>query len=152
MLGEARDEVAPFSPVFGRRNNRVIPERMQYRLGGKLLRHEAEFHKGVDPALYQSVVNLIDIRKVVNRSAVGVFAVDADLIMKNRVEADIFEPSNLFNVVQITAITFAQAQDRAPGSEHALPEMWEGMGSSGEIDVDHLCRRLNLGRRGLRDK
>ncbi len=72
---------------------------MQRLLGSEPLRHEAEFHERMDAALHQSVVNLVDVGKIVDGSAVGVLAVDADFIVKNRVEANVVEPSDLFDVV-----------------------------------------------------
>jgi len=56
----------------------------------------------------------------------------------------------LFDVVQIATITFAQAEDRAAGSEHAFPKMRKRMNPCGEINVDHLGKGLSLGLRGSR--
>ncbi len=100
--------------------------------------------------LHQPVVNLIDIRKVINRRTVDVLAVGPDFIVKNCVEADIVESGDLLDVVQIAAITFAQAEDRASRSEHAFPKMRKRMNACGEINIDHLGRSLSLGLRGLR--
>src|ERR1700730_2881408 len=150
MLGEVRDQVAPFRPVFRRRNNWLRPKRVQNLLGGELLRHETEFHERMHAVLHQPVINLIGVGKVINGSAAGVLAVDSNFVVKNCVETNVLEAGDLLDVMQIAAIAFAQAQDRAPGSEHALPKMRERMSPRREIDINRLRRSLSLRLRGWR--
>ena len=57
----------------------------------------------------QTVVNLIDVRKVINGSAVLVFIVNADLIIQDCMKANVLEAGDLLHVLQVPAIAFAQA-------------------------------------------
>ena len=58
----------------------------------------------------------------------GVFVVEADFVVKDGVEADVFEIGGLLYLAQVAAVTVAERQDGAAGAEHLLPEMREGMG------------------------
>jgi hypothetical protein len=59
--------------------------------------------------LDQPVINLIDVRKVINGSAVLVFIVNADFVIQDRVKTNVLEAGDLLHVLQVSAIAFAQA-------------------------------------------
>src|ERR1700676_3557549 len=61
VLCKGRDEVSPSCPVFGRRNDWLVPERVQNLLGRKLSWHEAQFNERADPVLQKTVVDVVDI-------------------------------------------------------------------------------------------
>ena len=67
------------------------------RVGGQLFRHEAQLDEGPDAVCEQAVVDLIDVGEVVNRIALRVFVVDADLVVKDGVEADVLEVGGLLS-------------------------------------------------------
>ena len=71
--------------------------------------------------LHQPVIDLIGVRKVINGSAVDILAIDPGFVVKNCVEANVFEPGDLLDVAQIAAIAFAQTQDRSSRSETCAP-------------------------------
>ena len=56
-------------------------------------RHEADFDHGAHSVRQQSVINLVNVRKVVNCRATLVFVIDADVVMKDGVKADVAEVS-----------------------------------------------------------
>ena len=66
----------------------------------------------------------------------GIFVVDADFVVQDGVEADVFEIGGLLHFAQVAAIAFAQTQDRPAGAEHLFPEMGEGMSGGSGIDFD----------------
>ncbi len=126
--GELGDEVVPLIPVFGWRDVLLVPERMERVLVRRqFLRHETQFDERTNTVVQQAVINLIDIRKVVQGMTLGVFVVDSNLIMKNGMEAHVLEAGNLLHIAEIVAITLAQSDDGALGAEHVLPEVGERM-------------------------
>src|ERR1700678_426078 len=101
--------------------------------------------------LEQAVINLVDVRKVVNRITGGVLIVQAHLVMENCMEANVFEICDRLHVAQIASIAIAQAQDRAPRSEHLLPKMRKGMRRAVDIYFDGFWggRILGSGNGGM---
>src|ERR1035437_8046864 len=73
--------------------------------------------------------------------SLGVLVVDSDFIMKDGVEAHVFEAGNLLYIAEIVAIALAQRHDAALGAEQVLPEMGERTGGGGGVD-DHGFRIL----------
>src|SRR5579871_89271 len=67
MLRKRPHQIVPTLVIFGRRHNRVIPERMNVLAEGELLWHEADFDERTYSVLEQRIVDLVDIRKVVDR-------------------------------------------------------------------------------------
>ena len=53
---------------------------------------------GRTPFFEQTIVNLIHIGKVVEGLPVGIFVVDADLVIEDRVEADVLETGRLLHL------------------------------------------------------
>ncbi len=72
----------------------LVPEGMRRQIGGQLARHEAEFHEGLYSVLQQAVVDLIDVGEVVDRMALGVFVVNAHLVLEDGVKADVLKTGN----------------------------------------------------------
>src|ERR1700731_797089 len=91
MLSKYGNEVAPFIPVLWRRNVRLVPEAMQSVLSRQLLRHEAELDKRLHAVGQETVINLIDIGEIVDGLPLTVLVVQTDLVVKNGVEANVFE-------------------------------------------------------------
>src|SRR5579862_159481 len=64
--------------------------------------------------------------------------------MKNRVESDIAHPGDLSYLLEVVPIAFAQRENRAPGTEHVLPEVRKGAGGRRNIDGNMLLFRGTL--------
>ena len=150
VLGELGDEIVPLIPVFGWRDVLLVPESMKRVLvRGQCFGHETQFDERTHPVVQQAVVDLIDIRKVVQRMALGILVVDSNFIVEDGVEAHVLEAGNLLYIAEIVAIALAQRHDGALGAKHVLPEMGERMGGGGGVDdylpmilqgVRYLCR------------
>ena len=69
-----------------------------------------------------------------------VFVVDAYLIVKDGVEANVAEVRYFLHCAEVVAIAFAQGEDGAAGAEHLLPEVGEGGGLGVGVDLDDLLR------------
>lgn len=92
MLRELMDQVAPAGVILWRIDIVVVPKWMRAIRRCELLGHKAQFDKRPDAILEEDVVDLVDVGKIVNGSAQGIFVIDADFIVKIRVEADVPEP------------------------------------------------------------
>src|SRR5712692_9922981 len=145
MPRKVLNELLPFVPVFRRRNVLFVPEGMErVRIGGKLFGHEAELDEWADVILEQAVVNLIYIRKVVNGLAIVVLIVQANFVMEDGVETNVFECGDAFRFAEVVAVAFAESDDAALRTKHSFPEMRERMGRSRSINLDGLCGRSGL--------
>src|SRR5208283_1065849 len=113
MLSERGDEAIPTGPILRRGNIRVVPKGMKSMAGSQLIGHETDFHERTHSGGEQSVVDLIDIREVINRMPLAVFRIDADFVIKNGMKAYVVEVRDLLNRAQVVAIVFTQAQDGA---------------------------------------
>src|SRR5712664_4768930 len=123
MPRERLDKLLPFAPVLWRSNILLVPERVQgVRIGGELLGHEAQFDERTHFVVQQSIVDLIDIGKVVDRFAGSVFVVNADFVMEDGVEAHVFESGDALRLAQIVEIAFAKGEDVATGCENMFPQ------------------------------
>src|SRR5215469_683832 len=112
MPGEVVNQVTPTVPIFRGRNNGFVPEGMEHRRRcGQLAWHETEFNEGPHSSLQQSIVDLINVRKVVSRMALGVFFVDSNTIVQNVMEAHVLELSDFFHCAQIATIVVTQSQN-----------------------------------------
>ena len=87
---------------------------MIIRLGRQRLRHEADLYKGPHAIGQQPIVDLIDVGPVVDRVALLVLAVDAVLIVEDRVKAHVLETGDLLYAPEIVAIPRPQAEIGAP--------------------------------------
>ena len=114
MLGERSDQSVPFRVVLRRRNNLLVPERVIIQLGRQRLGHEADLHKRPHAIGQQPVVDLIDVGPVVDRVALLVLAVDAVLIVEDRVKAHVLEAGDLLYAPQIVAVALTQGEIGAP--------------------------------------
>src|ERR1700735_1039234 len=123
-------------------------------IGGELLRHEAECDEGPDTVSKQPIVDLIDIRKVIDRgvarglrckagildAAIGV--VETDIVHQNAVETNGLKVSGLLDGPQVIAIALAQREDGAAGAERLFPEVGEGRAGIVGVNRHHNMRRL----------
>ena len=91
MLCELADEFGPLFVALGRGDVGLVPEILILRFGGQLFGHEAQFDEGPHTGLQQAVVDLVHVGEVVDRFTGGVFVIEADFVMENCVEADVFE-------------------------------------------------------------
>jgi hypothetical protein len=80
---------------------------------GKLARHEADFDERPHAAFEKTVVDLIDIREVIDGIAPIVFVVNADFIMKDGMETDVVEISGLLHGYLVVAVALTKGQDCA---------------------------------------
>src|SRR5277367_3756326 len=145
MLGECRDHCSPAFVVLWRRDNRFVPKRLASIGGGQLPRHKAQLYERAHMILEHTVVDLVDVRKIVNGLAGCIFVVHADFVMEYSVEANVFEIGCGLHFAQVAAIAVAQAQNGAAGAEHLLPEMWKGMGGTVEVNFHGFRHGCVLG-------
>src|ERR1700683_658073 len=110
-MGKLVHEFAPSLVILRRIRQGLVPKGVRGLAGCKRLRHETNFNKRFHSKREDSVVNLVDVRKVVNRIALGIDGVDTDLIIENRVEANVFEIGNSLNFYKILSIAVAQRKD-----------------------------------------
>src|SRR5580704_16552174 len=128
----------------------MVPKLLRDLLRRELCGHETYLDKRTNAVLQQAVVDLIDVGKIVDGIARGIFVVQAYFVVENRMEADVVETGGLLHHAEIVAVAFAQRQDGAAGAKHALPIMGKGM--AGRIDIDGegftlYCWRRLRGRR-----
>ena len=114
------------------------------RVGGQLLGHEAQLDKRPNFILQQPVINLIDVREIVERLSRRVFVVQSRFVMKNGVEANILKTRDAFGFAKILAIAFAQRKNGPPGAKHFFPEVWKRMRSGIRVNFDYFSGRLRL--------
>src|SRR6185437_16432446 len=103
--------------------------------------HEAQLDEGPYSVLKKPVIDLVDIREVVNRLAVAILVVNANIVVQNRVEADVLKLGGFLHLAEVGVIVLAQTQHGAPGAEHLLPEVREWMRRRAWIERDGLVRR-----------
>ena len=96
---------------------------MKRRLGRQLPRHEAQLDKRTDAIRQQTVVDLVDVGKVVARPPRIVLVVEAHLVVEDGVEPHVLDARCRLDLSQIVPVTLAQRQDGASGPEHAFPEV-----------------------------
>src|SRR5436305_8386126 len=137
MAREYFDQLVPCLPVFWWRDVLLVPERVKSAgVRCELLGHEAELDEGADFVLEEPVVNLVDVREIVEGLARGVLIVKTNFIVKNGVETDVFEIGDAFGLEEVVAIIVAKREDRTTGAEHFFPEMGEWMRWGVEVDFD----------------
>jgi len=112
----------------------------------KFFGHEAEFNKGTHAVGKETIVDLIDIREVVNGISLRVFVVDTHFVVEDGMETDILEIRDLSDLPEIATITVAQSQDRAAGTKHLLPEVRQGVRRGRAVNHNGLFSGL-LGER-----
>ena len=121
-------------------------------VGGHRLRREAEFDEGADVLGEEAIVDLVDVGEVVDGSVVGGLrleawvlglaagVVEADLIVKDGVEADGLEVGRLLYGAEIVAVALTEGEDRAAGAEGLLPEVRERGGGGFCVNDDFVLR------------
>jgi len=107
MPREFDDEPVPFAPIFGRRDVRFVPEWMGHIPGGEFFGHETQLHERPHAVGQQAVVNLVHIRKIINRLALVILIVNADFVVENGVEPDVIESGNRFDFAQVPPVIVA---------------------------------------------
>src|ERR1700730_953394 len=148
MPRKSLNQLLPFAPIFRRRYVLLVPERvLGIGIRRQLLWHKTQLDKRSHFIFKQSVINLVYIRKVVHRLSIFIFVVQSDLIVKNGVEANIFEVRDSLDLPQIVPVTFAQRQRRAPRTKHFFPEMWERMRWRRGVDFHRHWRALRASAR-----
>ena len=87
---EGLDEGVPLGHVFGR-GDVALPPEDGLGAAGEGGGHEGELDEGADVAGEERVVEGVDVLEVVDGVAVGVFGVDAHVVVEDAVEADVVE-------------------------------------------------------------
>src|SRR2546423_14056811 len=104
MLNEVRNEIFPFIPILRGRNDRMVPKGVQHLLGGELLWHKTQFNKRSHSILEEAIVNLIDVRIIVDGRTVAAFVVQTNFIVKDRMESNVFKSRGVLNSAKVLAI------------------------------------------------
>src|ERR1700727_2181384 len=92
VLRELRHQGIPGFETPGGRDVRLVPEGMEcVWVEGKLLWHEAYLDHGTDTVLQQAIIDLIDVREIVDRVSVLILVVDTDLVVQDGVEPDVLK-------------------------------------------------------------
>src|SRR5690242_7542852 len=138
MLCERFNQAAPFSRIFRRRWERLVPEGVRCQIRGELARHEAKLDKRLHSIFKKSIVDLIYIREVIDRPALRILIVDPHLVMEDGMKADISEVRNLLHSPQVRPIAITEAKHSAAGTKHLLPKVGKGMGGRIRIDRDRF--------------
>src|SRR5580698_4610228 len=144
VFGERGDEVFPLAPILWRRHVGLVPESMQGVMSSQLLRHEAQLNKRSHVFGEQTVIDLIDVGKVVRGATLAVFVIQTDFVVENRMEANVIKIRRLFDLAQVSPIAVSQAKRGASRAEHLLPEVREGMRRSSRVYNDYLWIRTDL--------
>ena len=110
MFRELINKVIPFIPIFGRRDILLVPKSMQRILGRQLLGHKTQLNKRAHSVLQEPIVGLIHVGEVVYRPTFAVFVVNAHVVEKDCVEANVFHLRDLFYFPQVLAVAFAEAK------------------------------------------
>ena len=87
---EGFDEGVPLGHVFGR-GDVALPPEDGFGAAGEGGGHEGELDEGADVVGEEGVVEGVDVLEVVDGVAVGVFGVDAHVVMEDAVEAEVVE-------------------------------------------------------------
>ena len=114
----------------------------------QFLRHKADLDKRPHTVLQQSIVDLIDIREVVDRISLPVFVVNANFVMQDVMKADITELSHFLHFAEIAAIPLAQGKNRASRPECLFPKMGKRVCRRMDINIDFFRRALRLAQGG----
>ncbi len=139
MLREMGHQLIPGFEAPGGRNILLVPEGVKrVRIKGQLLRHEADLDHRANTLFQQTIVDLIDIRKIVDRVAVLILVIDPDFVMQDGMKAHVLKIRYLLYRAQVVAIAIAQGQDRAAGAKHLLPEMGEGCSRRRGVNLNLL--------------
>ena len=88
----------------------------------QLARHKADLYVRSHSVFQEPIVDLVRIREVINRIAVLILVVYADLVVQNGMESHVLEIRDLLHRAQVIAIALAQAQNRASGTKHLFPQ------------------------------
>ena len=120
----------------------MVPKRMEGLFRSKFLRHEAELDEGAHTVLQKTVIDLVDVRKIVKGLAIRVFIVKSDFIVENRVKTDVLESCRLPDLTQVLTVAVAKRQDGASRAKHALPIVGERPGRASCVDFDRFSPGL----------
>ena len=86
----------------------MVPKRLRHILGSQFFGHETQLDKRAHAGGQQAVVDLIHVAEVELGMALGIFVIDSDFVVKDGVEAHVFESGNLLDLAEIVAIAIAQ--------------------------------------------
>src|ERR1035438_8465180 len=136
MFSERRYKVTPTVPILRRGDIWVVPKGLESMASRQLIGHETDLDERPYSGGEQSVVDLVNVREVVNRMPLAVFGIDADFVVKNGMKANVVEVRDLLHRTQVAAIVFTQAQNRASRAKHLFPKVGEGMRSRLVVDDD----------------
>src|SRR6266496_2919051 len=119
-------QLPPSFPIPRRRNVGTVPERMRRILCSHCAGHETQLDEWANAIFEKAIINLVDIRPVVDGLAVRIDAVHAVLIMKDGVKSYVLDTGGLLNGTQVAAIGLTKGEIGAARTVHLFPEVGEG--------------------------
>jgi hypothetical protein len=139
------DEVVPAAPVAGRRDDPPVVEDRPIRLGREVVGHERQLDDRSKPGLEEPLVDLVNLREVVDGTAVDL-AVDGERVVQDSVRPDHLDtelapchPERLGQLladVPATRPGAAEEQGEVLGTDHRPPRTRQGAEDPGGIDLD----------------
>jgi hypothetical protein len=78
------------------------------RLRGKFPGHEADLYEWANVIFQQAIINLIDVREIVDGFSRGIFIVQANFIMQDRVKSDVLESGRRLDLAKVMTIALAE--------------------------------------------
>src|SRR5882672_6943593 len=111
---------------------------------GELPRHETDLDEGTHAVFQQAVIDLVHVGEVVDRVSLAVLVVYPHLVVKDGVKTHVAKVRGLFQLPQVRAITCAQRQYGAAGSEGLLPEVRKGTARGAGVDLNRASRGGSL--------
>src|SRR5579875_457297 len=125
VTGERGDHFRPSLNIFGRGYVGLVPED-RFVAAREKLGHKAESDKGSYANFEQTVVNLIDVLKVINDVAARSDAAYPDIVSEDAMEAHGIDADFLVNHLEIFLIVSTQRQNRSARANHGFPVVWKG--------------------------
>src|SRR5450755_3020447 len=120
---EKENELVPLPGIPRRSHVRMIPKRMRAWSFCHLLWHKAEFDKGFNSNLQQTVINQVNAREIQPEVARGVLAAkNSCLMLKNPMKSDILHVHDLSQRSKIFAPIFTEGHRGVAGTENMFPE------------------------------
>src|ERR1035437_7064399 len=93
------------------------------RIECQSFRHEADFYKGPDTVLQQSVIDLVDIGEVVDGITVLIFVIDPHFVVQDGVKAHVMKVGDLLDCSDIFPVTLSQCENSPSRTKRLLPKV-----------------------------
>ena len=92
-------------------------------IGRQFLGREADLDHGTHSVFQQSVIDLVNICKVIDWLPLVIFVVHTHFVVKNIVEPHVPKCGRLLDLAKVIAIALTQGENRATRAKHFLPEV-----------------------------